>query len=133
MPSAWAGIEQGQRYTKVIWDTKRSQTPFCRRTRYDKPVDTTTESSVHAIASRKKKLLRRVCRTWNVDPPGHKTILKWDTTLPETGSLLPQTGKHQDGAPPHYHQRMREFLDEKFPIGGSEDEDPLPGHPGHLI
>ena len=37
---------------------------------------------------------RHVRRTWNVDPPGHKSILKWDKTLWETGSLLPQTGKH---------------------------------------
>ena len=32
--------------------------------------------------------------TWNMDPPGHKAILKWDRTLWETGSLLLQTGKH---------------------------------------
>ncbi|KAJ4444489.1 hypothetical protein ANN_06281 [Periplaneta americana] len=35
-----------------------------------------------------------VRRTWNVDLPGHKAILKRHTTLRETGSLLPQTGKH---------------------------------------
>ena len=37
-----------------------------------------------------------VRRTWNVDPPGHKAILKWDRTLRETGylGLLPLTGKH---------------------------------------
>ena len=40
------------------------------------------------------RVLRRVRCTWNVDPPGHKAILKWDRTLRETGSLLPQTGKH---------------------------------------
>ena len=36
-----------------------------------------------------------VRRTWNVDPPGHKAILKWDRTLRETAFLPPQTGKHE--------------------------------------
>ena len=40
------------------------------------------------------RVQRHVRRTWNMDPPGHKAILKWDRTLRETGSLLPQTGKH---------------------------------------
>ena len=39
------------------------------------------------------RVQRHVRRTWNVDPPGHKAIQKWDKTLRETGSLLPQTGK----------------------------------------
>ena len=45
-----------------------------------------------------EKSITRVQRhdrhTWNVDPPDHKAILKWDRTLQERGSLLPQTGKH---------------------------------------
>ena len=40
------------------------------------------------------RVQRHVLRTWNVDPPGYKAILKWDRTLRETGSLLPQTDKH---------------------------------------
>ena len=40
------------------------------------------------------RVQRHARRTWNVDPPGHEAILKWDRTLRETGSLLPQTGKH---------------------------------------
>ena len=50
------------------------------------------------MASRTKtvtRVQRHVRRTWNVDPPGHKAILKWDRTLRETGSLLPHTGKHE--------------------------------------
>ncbi|PSN38537.1 hypothetical protein C0J52_23180, partial [Blattella germanica] len=40
------------------------------------------------------RVQRHVRRTWNMDPSGHKAILKWGRTLRETGSLLPQTGKN---------------------------------------
>ena len=40
------------------------------------------------------RVQRHVRRTWNMNPPDHKTLLKWDRTLRETGSLLPKTGKH---------------------------------------
>ena len=67
------------------------------RSRSAKRVDTATESSVRFMATRRKYVTwvqRHVRRTWNVDPPGHKAILKWERTLQETRSLLPQTGKH---------------------------------------
>ncbi|PSN45605.1 hypothetical protein C0J52_17401 [Blattella germanica] len=38
------------------------------------------------LAEEKSVTWVHVRRTWNMDPPGHKAILKWDRTLRETGS-----------------------------------------------
>ncbi|PRD31118.1 UNVERIFIED_CONTAM: hypothetical protein NCL1_24363 [Trichonephila clavipes] len=40
------------------------------------------------------RVQRRVRTEWNVDPPTSKSILQWERTLKETGTLVSQTCKN---------------------------------------